>query len=354
MARIRILEALGVDADDSAATDAREPLEQLPLPTLDERASVYLQAVHGEGDFTSAEHANARELILEAMAADIAARATSARDLATRDLVTRDLATGDAATRDVATTDVATSEVAARLDSHSPIAVLQDLEPITVPGLVGDQHIDQSDNEPQNTVPIFSERSPAFSPHQRRSFVSEGRIRYGIAAICSAAIFAAALGYWAGTLSQTARSTPDNSRLLVQAPPADPSGQMPPGSDPRIVAEAQRELASALNVARPGPDEVAALLKRGQELVAQGRFRLARLVLEQAAEAESASAAFALGRTYDPLIERSAARPDAPPDMAMARAWYEKAKDLGSPEAAQRLSQMPAATPMPAPRPAPR
>jgi len=83
-------------------------------------------------------------------------------------------------------------------------------------------------------------------------------------------------------------------------------------------------------------------------------FRLARLVLEQAAEAESASAAFALGRTYDPLIERSAARPDAPPDMAMARAWYEKAKDLGSPEAAQRLSQMPAATPMPAPRPAPR
>ena len=172
----------------------------------------------------------------------------------------------------------------------------------------------------------------------------------------AARIFAAALGYWAGTLSQTARSTPDNSRLAVQAPPADPSGQVqaPPGSDPRIVAEAQRELASALNVARPGPDEVAALLKRGQELVAQGRFRLARLVLEQAAEAESTSAAFALGGTYDPLIERSAVRPDAPPDMAMARTWYEKAKDLGSAEAARRLSQLPAATPMPAPRPAPR
>jgi len=159
------------------------------------------------------------------MAADIAARDTWARDVATRDLATGDVARRDVATRDVAASEVAASEVAARSDSRSPNGVLQDLEPITVPGLVGDQDIDQSDNEPQNTVPIFSERSPAFSPHQRRSFVSEGRIRYGIAAICSAAIFAAALGYWAGTLSQTARSTPDNSRLAVQAPPADPSGR---------------------------------------------------------------------------------------------------------------------------------
>jgi TPR repeat protein len=118
------------------------------------------------------------------------------------------------------------------------------------------------------------------------------------------------------------------------------------------VAEAQRELASALNVARLGPDEVAALLKQGRELVALGKFRFARLVLEQAAEAKNASAAFTIGQTYDPLIERSAVRPDAPPDIAMARTWYEKAKDLGSLEAAQRLSQLPGATSVP--RPAPR
>jgi hypothetical protein len=345
MARMRILEALGVDADDSTATDAHEPLEQLPLPTLDERASVYLRAVHGDGDFTHAEHANARELILEAMAADIAARDTWARDLVTRDLVTR-----DAATRDVAAREVAAREVAAKSISHSPNAVLQDLEPITVPALAED--IDQSDDEPQDVASDFSQQSPVFSQNQRRPFFSEGRMLYGIAAICSAAIFAAALGYWAGTLSQTARSTPDNSRLAIQAPPADPSGQTPSGSDPRVVAEAQRELASALNVARLGPNEVAALLKEGRELVALGKFRFARLMLEQAAEAKNASAAFTIGQTYDPLIERAGVRPDAPPDMAMARVWYEKAKDLGSPEAAQRLSQLPAATPVP--RPAPR
>jgi hypothetical protein len=224
---------------------------------------------------------------------------------------------------------------------------------MTVPGLSGDlpgdhdidqrdidlRDIDLRDDEPQDVVSIV--------PHPRRlSFLPERRVLYHVAAVCSAAVFAAALGFWAGTLSQTAQSTPDNSRLANQASPADPSGQ-PPRFEPRVVAEAQRELASVLNVARPGPDEIAALLKHGQELVALGRFRFARLVLEQAAEAKSASAAFALGQTYDPLIERSAVRPDAPPDIAMARTWYEKAKDFGSPDAAQRLSRLLSAVPTP-------
>jgi hypothetical protein len=345
MAGTRILRALGVDADDRATTDA--PLVQLPLPTLDERASVYLRAVHGERDFTNGEHANARDLILEAMAADIAARDTWTRDVAARAVMTRDVMARDVAARDMA----------ARSVSHSPNAVLQDLESMTVPGLAGDQdidqnidqsidqNIDQSIDHPQDAAPVFSQR-------WRHSFLPESRMLYGITAVCSAAALAAALGYWAGTLSQTAQSSPESSRLANQASPADPSGRTPSGSDPRVVAEAQRELATALNVARLGPDEIAALLKRGQELVAQGRFRLARPALEQAAEAKSASAAFALGQTYDPLIERSAVRPDAPPDIAMARIWYEKAKDLGSPEAAQRLSQLRAAAPLPAPQPA--
>jgi TPR repeat protein len=346
MAGTRILRALGVDADERATTDAHEPLVQLPLPTLDERASVYLRAVHGKRDFTNEEHANARDLILEAMAADIAARDTWTRDVAARAVMTRDVMTRDVAARDIAARDMAAGSV-----SHSPNAVLQDLESMTVPGLAGDQDIDQSIDQ---SIDHPQDAAPAFSQRWRHSFLSESRMLYGITAVCSAAALAAALGYWAGTLSQTARSSPDNSRLANQASPADPSGRTPSGSDPRVVAEAQRELATALNVAQLRPDEVAALLKRGQELVAQGRFRVARPVLEQAAETKNAAAALALGQTYDPLIERSAVRPDAPPDIAMALIWYEKAKDLGSPEAAQRLSQLRAAAPLPASRPAPK
>jgi hypothetical protein len=347
MARTRFLAALSVDIEDNASTDAHDPSEQLPLPTLDERASIYLRAVHGDRDFTSAEHASARDLILEAMAADIAERDTSAKDGVARGGATRG--------------------VAARLDGNSPIAIPQDLAPMTVPmtvpavsmtasmtvpGLAEDRDLYSHDIDQRNDEP---EDAAAIVPHPRRfSFLPEARLLYGVAAVCSAAAFGAALGFWAGTISQTAQSTPDNSRLANQVAPADPSAQRPPGSDLRIVAEAQRELASVLNVARLGPDEIAALLKHGRELVALGRFRFARLVLEQAAEAKSASAAFALGQTYDPLIDRSAVRPDAPPDITMARAWYEKAKDLGSPDAALRLSQLPSATPVPTPRPAPK
>jgi hypothetical protein len=327
MARTRVLRALSIDGDDNTSADAHEPQDQLPLPTLDERARLYLRAVHGDRDFTGKEHATARDLILDAMAADIAARS----------------------------------------ERSSPQSLLQDnalllpdLEPMTVPRLrpdhdTGDQGIevqgiDDSDDVPPAAAPVFSEQ---VSQRPRFSWFTENRILYGIATVCSAAALAAALGYWAGTLSQTAR-VPDNSRLAVQAPPADPSGRTPSGSDFRMMAEAQRELASALNVARLSPDEIAALLKQGKELIALGRFRFARLVLEQAAEAKNASAAFALGQTYDPLMERSAVRPDAPPDLAIARVWYEKAKDLGSAEAARRLTQLPAASQVSPPRPTPK
>ena len=117
------------------------------------------------------------------------------------------------------------------------------------------------------------------------------------------------------------------------------------------MAEAQREVESALNAARLGPDDVAALLKQGQELIGDGKFRVARLVLARAAGAGSAPAALALGATYDPnMMEISGERRDAPPDPAMARVWYEKAKELGSAEAARRLGQLPAAVPAVAPR----
>ena len=45
----------------------------------------------------------------------------------------------------------------------------------------------------------------------------------------------------------------------------------------------------------------AALVKRGQGLAAEGKFCLARLVLERAAEAKSALAALTIARTYDQL-----------------------------------------------------
>ena len=63
------------DAGELAPVDVHDPLGELPVPTLDERALFYLRAVHGSRDFTQEERSNARNVLLNSMAAEIAAQA---------------------------------------------------------------------------------------------------------------------------------------------------------------------------------------------------------------------------------------------------------------------------------------
>jgi hypothetical protein len=46
----------------------------LPVPTLDERVSLYLRAVHGNREFTDQERSNARNALLDSMAGEITAQ----------------------------------------------------------------------------------------------------------------------------------------------------------------------------------------------------------------------------------------------------------------------------------------
>jgi len=85
------------------------------------------------------------------------------------------------------------------------------------------------------------------------------------------------------------------------------------------------------------PEETAALLKRGNELVLSGDLAAARLVLRRAAEAGNARAAFALAGTYNPITLGKLQVHGLSPDLAIARHWYEKAKELGSPDALREL-----------------
>src|SRR5215510_8759559 len=48
--------------------------EVLPVPTLDERVSLYLRAIHGNREFSEEERSNARNVLLDSMAAEIAAQ----------------------------------------------------------------------------------------------------------------------------------------------------------------------------------------------------------------------------------------------------------------------------------------
>ena len=86
-----------------------------------------------------------------------------------------------------------------------------------------------------------------------------------------------------------------------------------------------------------GTNDIAALLKRGEDLFRNGDLPAARVVLRRAAEANSAEAALTLAATYDPVILRELRVYGLAADVSMARSWYEKAKELGSPQASRRL-----------------
>jgi hypothetical protein len=88
------------------------------------------------------------------------------------------------------------------------------------------------------------------------------------------------------------------------------------------------------------PKEVAGFVSRAQELLATGDLQAARLFLLRAAEAHDASAAFALAKTYDPLLSKQFAGAEPEADLAQARNWYRKAQEWGAPEAKRQLEAL--------------
>lgn len=87
--------------------------------------------------------------------------------------------------------------------------------------------------------------------------------------------------------------------------------------------------------------EIAAMLKSGAEFMANGEVAAARMLYQRAAESREPAAAFALAETYDPLVlGKLNVKGGISPDVALAHRWYEKAKELGSAAAPERLERL--------------
>ena len=109
-------------------------------------------------------------------------------------------------------------------------------------------------------------------------------------------------------------------------------------------------LKSQVPAARPGneaaappktldAETLAALMTRAKSLLTLGDIAAARLLLERAANARDATAAFLLAQTYDPAVLGVRDTRSITPDPVMARDWYRKAASFGSAAAQQRLTQ---------------
>jgi hypothetical protein len=86
--------------------------------------------------------------------------------------------------------------------------------------------------------------------------------------------------------------------------------------------------------------EIAAMIKRGKDILMSGDIISARLLLRRAADAGSAEAALALGATFDPIVIRRLGVVGMTPDTAQARQWYQRAADLGSAAAMGQLAKL--------------
>jgi hypothetical protein len=126
-------------------------------------------------------------------------------------------------------------------------------------------------------------------------------------------------------------TTAYQSALQGRAPAAPAPAAAAPVAAPQVAAPPARKLDA---------DELATLMKRAKGLIAIGDIAPARLLLERAADAQEAGAALLLAQTYDPAVLGTSDSRSVTPDPAAARTWYQKAAQLGSLDAKQRLAQM--------------
>jgi TPR repeat protein len=84
-------------------------------------------------------------------------------------------------------------------------------------------------------------------------------------------------------------------------------------------------------------ETITLLMKQGEQLAEVGDLATARTLFQRAAEAEDATAAIALGATYDPTVLTRMGALGIDADVVRARFWYQKAVSFGSTEAKRRL-----------------
>jgi hypothetical protein len=131
--------------------------------------------------------------------------------------------------------------------------------------------------------------------------------------------------------TQAASNQPAMRQVLLEDPPRV--------SDPVLRTQVPAARAATAPSKTLDAETLAALMTRAKSLLTLGDIAAARLLLERAANAQDATAAFLLAQTYDPAVLGVRDTRSITPDPVMARDWYRKAASFGSAAAQQRLTQ---------------
>src|SRR5215472_14156252 len=88
------------------------------------------------------------------------------------------------------------------------------------------------------------------------------------------------------------------------------------------------------------PEQIAGLVKLGQDLLKHGDVESARFLLKREAIAGHAQAALELSLTFDGTVRAQSGVLGIGSDVGQARDWYERAIKLGSTEASRHLERL--------------
>jgi hypothetical protein len=121
-------------------------------------------------------------------------------------------------------------------------------------------------------------------------------------------------------------------------PPVPAETAVPPPPDATDVAAKEAKAPPPEKPVRAiDPEQIALLLRQGEQLVAAGDLAAARTLFQRAADGGDVNAAVALAATYDPNVLAGLGVVGVKGDVGKARAWYQKAESMGSAEATRRL-----------------
>ena len=218
-----------------------------------------------------------------------------------------------------------------------------------------------TDSSSDDSIPLFLSDLQG-QPDPRESLAASQRIRILTRVVAGGLVVSAfAILVAVGVFnSNVTRALIDKARVSMGSATEDQSATQAASNEPASVNTPSREdivsayrtaLQSQAPAARteneaPAPSKtldaetLAALMTRAKSLLALGDIAAARLLLEHAANAQDASAAFLLAQTYDPAVLGVRDTRSITLDPVMARDWYRKAASFGSADAQQRLTQL--------------
>jgi hypothetical protein len=131
---------------------------------------------------------------------------------------------------------------------------------------------------------------------------------------------------------------------IVAPPPVEKKmAAPPPAAAPAPVptpARPDRLRARAPQLSPEVQSRAERLVAQGDRHLEQGNIGAARMFFQHAAEAGLALGAIRLATTFDPTELTRLQAQGVRPDREEARRWYERARELGAPEAEERLARL--------------